>query len=280
MTLPIGLRSLGVVELSLPATALADSRVAKRARDRGLAVEVRTGADLITAIGVGIHPMCLIVYADRMTADELVFCTANLGVGRIVVTTTDQVDLLVSATVAHRRQRVLVGMTRVADDKVVDAVVAGRRLDLVGLACEIGSGEDAFVSYPAAMGDMLAEMAQIRRAHSIVLTRVAISGDGFAVDETPGGLSELAELIDQTLDDACATLRFPRPVAMVTAQPAERDGNPVQRTCIGHKLSRGPKTAPGPAPRPVSAASVAEGSRCGCRGRWYLHRPWTAARRS
>ncbi|OBB81383.1 hypothetical protein A5719_21210 [Mycolicibacterium peregrinum] len=220
MTLPIGLRSLGVVELSLPATALADSRVAKRARDHGLAVEVRTGADLITAIGVGIHPMFLIVYADRMTADELVFCTANLGVGRIVVTTTDQVDLLVSATVAHRRQRVLVGMTRVADDKVVDAVVAGRRLDLVGLACEIGSGEDAFVSYPAAMGDMLAEMAQIRRAHSIVLTRVAISGDGFAVDETPGGLSELAELIDQTLDDACATLRFPRPVAMVTAQPA------------------------------------------------------------
>lgn len=208
-------RSLGTVELALPAMALKDHVVAKWARDHGVAVVVRTGPDLGAAIGAGIHPMRLTVHADGLIANELLFCTANLGVGRVVVTTTEQIELLAASAVPHRRQRVLVGMTRVAKREAVTAVLGGRRLDLVGMSCEIGSDEHHFVSYPAAIGDMLAEMKRVHREYGVVLTRIAIGGGGFVFGDGPDDLSELAAVIDETLDDACATLRFPRPVVVI-----------------------------------------------------------------
>ena len=57
---------------------------------------------------------------------------------------------------------------------------------------------------------MITEMTQIRRHHGVVLTRLGLGG-GRAV---PSGdwtteLPELASQIDESLDDACATLRFP-----------------------------------------------------------------------
>lgn len=207
----LSLRSRGDVELSVASGLLTDRSCAERVRHHGISVEVRHGADLGIAIEAQIHPMRMMAYADGLTADQLVFCTASLGVGRVVVTSFDQVGLLVSSSVPHRRQRVLVGMTHEADDKVVRAVIEAARLDLVGLACGIDSCGADRVS--AALGDALAEMAQIRHDHGIVLTRVAMSGGGFRCDV----LDEWAELVEETLDDACATLRFPRPVVMVSA---------------------------------------------------------------
>lgn len=205
-------RSLDPVELALPARALRDSHVAKWARDHGLVVEVRTGADLVTAIGTGIHPMRLVVHADGFGADEIVFCSANLGIGRVVVNTPAQIQLLVSCAVRHRRQRVIVGVTA-AD--VVTAVLNGPRLDLVGLYREIDSGRDCFTATPELVGEVIAELADIRNAHAVALTRVWV-GAGFGFDAGPDDLSELSRTIEMTVDDACATLRFPRPVVVVS----------------------------------------------------------------
>jgi diaminopimelate decarboxylase len=103
-------------------------------------------------------------------------------------------------------------------DDAVGAVLDGRRLDLIGLQCEIGSREHDFISYPAAIGHMIAAMTHIRERHDVVLGRLVLGG-GRAV---PAGdwavqLPKLASEIDESLDDACATLRFPRPRVGVSA---------------------------------------------------------------
>jgi diaminopimelate decarboxylase len=102
-------------------------------------------------------------------------------------------------------------------DRAVEAVLAARRLNLIGLHCDVGSEDDDFVSYPAAIGHMIIEMTQIRRRDGVVLTRLGLGG-GRAV---PSGdwaieLPELATQIEQSLDDACATLRYPRPLVVLS----------------------------------------------------------------
>jgi diaminopimelate decarboxylase len=221
-------RSMGMVELALPASALKDSAVARWARDHGVTVGVRTSRELGVALAAGILPMRMTVHAGGLNANELLFCTSSLGVGRVVVDSEYQIEQLASAN--GRKQRVLVGVTRRGEGvgfgfdtheatEAYSAVLACPRLDLVGLYSEIGSDEHHFVSYPAAIADMLAEMAQIRRDHGVVLTRIGLGGHEFTFGDGQGHLAEVAAAVDETLDDACATLRFPRPVVTVLAEP-------------------------------------------------------------
>ena len=64
---------------------------------------------------------------------------------------------------------------------------------------------------------MIAEMEHIRHDHGLVPTRLSLGG-GRAVP--PGDwavqLPQLATEIDESLDDACATLRFPRPMVVLS----------------------------------------------------------------
>lgn len=215
-------RSLDPVELTLPAWALRDNNVAKWAREHGLTIAVGSSEDLAAAIGTGIHPMRLVVHADGFGGDELVFCSANLGVGRVVADDLDQIRLLAACAVRHRRQRVILA-TGNAD--AVRAILTGPRLDLVGVYREIDSDQDYFTQCPSAVGELIGRMADIRRAHDVVLTRVLVGGAGFDFGGFGTGrdeLSGLAEAIEVTVDDACATLRFPRPVVAVSTGRADR----------------------------------------------------------
>jgi diaminopimelate decarboxylase len=219
-------RTFSLTEIALPALALRNSAVAKWVRDQNLAVDVRSSEDLGVSLAAGIHPARLTIHADALSANEILFCAANLGVNRLVVTSTDQVDLLASRA-PRRRQGVLVAMTdrnAVADgaageaDDAVGVILDRGRLDLIGLHCEIGARERDFISYPAAIGHMISAMAHIRDEHDIVLSALALGG-GRAVP--PGDwavqLPKLASEIDESLDDACATLRFPRPMVAISA---------------------------------------------------------------
>lgn len=211
-------RAFSMTEIALPALALRNSAVAKWVRDQDVAVDVHSSEDLGVALAAGVHPARMTAHADGLTANEILFCAANLGVNRLVVDSTDQVDLLASRA-PRRRQGVLVAMTD-ADD-AVGVILDHGRLDLIGLHCEIGSRERDFISYPAAIGHMIAEMADIRDDHDIVLPALAL-GSGRAVP--PGDwalqLPKIASEIDESLDDACATLRFPRPTVTVSADLA------------------------------------------------------------
>ena len=61
-------------------------------------------------------------------------------------------------------------------DTAIAAVLDHEWLNLVGLHCEVGSQDHDFVSYPAAIGHMIAEMTQVRRNHGVVLTRLGLGG--------------------------------------------------------------------------------------------------------
>ncbi len=227
-------KSFPMTEIALPAYALRNLPVAKWARDQRLAIDVRTGKEFAVAIAAGIHPARMTVHADRLSDSEL-RATANLEPGRVVVSSMSQIDLLASAV--GRTQGVVICVTDVNApvltvagtekrgfrfdstelDRAIEAVLAAKRLNLLGLHCDVGSEENDFVSYPAAIGHMITEMTQIRRRDGVVLTRLGLGG-GRAV---PSGdwateLPELASQIDESLDDACATLRYPRPLVVLS----------------------------------------------------------------
>ncbi|SOJ56784.1 Diaminopimelate decarboxylase [Mycobacterium simulans] len=91
-------------------------------------------------------------------------------------------------------------------------------LDLIGLHCHIGS----LVADPALYGEairrMIAAMADVRSHHGVILTELNIGG-GHAVPYIRGDaelkLAELADVIENALDEACAAEHFPRPAVVV-----------------------------------------------------------------
>ena len=211
----IGYRdSCAPVEVSFPAAALHDTRVARWLREHKVAVDVRTVAELHSAISVGIHPVLMTVHADQWDTGCIRRASAA-GVGRVVVSGPEQIASLR----ARRTQNVLLRMTDAAHypDIVVDALIECRSTTLIGLLCEIGAPEDV-AGCPVAIGNVIAQMDHIRRRHNVVLTRL-ILGVGDAVETAGSSLvrRDFAEEIDESVDDACATLRFPRPVIVMAA---------------------------------------------------------------
>ena len=227
-------KSFPMTEIALPAYALRNLPVSRWARDQRLAIDVRTGKEFAVAIAAGIHPARMTVHADRLSDSEL-RATANLEPGRVVVNSMSQIELLASAV--GRTQGVVICVTDVNAlvltvtgtekrgfrfdstelDRAIEAVLAAKRLNLLGLHCDVGSEENDFVSYPAAIGHMITEMSQIRRHHAVVVTRLGLGG-GRAVPcgDWTTELPELASQIDESLDDACATVRYPRPLVVLS----------------------------------------------------------------
>jgi diaminopimelate decarboxylase len=212
----IGYRaSCAPAEVSFPAAALHDAPVARWLRDHKVAVDVRTVAELHAAISVGIHPVLMTVHAEQWDPGGLRRASAA-GVGRVVLSRPEQITPLR----AKRMQNVLLRITDAAThhcDNVVDAVIDCRSTTLIGLLCEIGAPAD-FVGPPAAIGNMIAQMDHIRRRHNIVLTRLILGvGDAVAREGSSLVRRDLAEEIGESVDDACATLRFPRPAIVMAA---------------------------------------------------------------
>jgi diaminopimelate decarboxylase len=227
-------KSLSPAEVSLPAAILHDHSVAPWVRDHRLAVDVRSMFELYIAMSSGIHPSLLTVHTDTMTADD-VRRVAPLGVGRVVLGSLGQIDEF-GKYVDGRTQNVLLRMTEVSTalreaategrgfvfdsddaDLAVGRVLDHRRLNLIGLYCDVGSAEHDFVSYPAAVGYMIAQMEHIRRQRGLLLTCLGLGGGRFFATEGEHALRELATRVDESVDDACATLRFPRPVVVIAA---------------------------------------------------------------
>ena len=217
-------KSFAEAEIALPACALRNRLVARWVRDQRVAVDLRAGEDLAIAVAAGIHPSRLTLHADGVSESDL-RVAGQLGIGVIRVGSMKHIESL--AMVDHRRQGIVVCLTdgdtggfrfdSLELDHAVGAIMTGNRFNLVGLHCDVGSREHEFISYPAAVGQMITEMAHIRRYHRVVLTRVGLGG-GRAVPlgDWAVELPEVATQIDESLDDACATLRYPRPLVVVS----------------------------------------------------------------
>ena len=80
------------------------------------------------------------------------------------------------------------------------AVLEQPQLRLVGIRCP---------AVPGSIDDAIALMEQVRRDHGVILTELVLA-DADRVD--------LREAVDESLDEACARNRFPRPSVVFTGR--------------------------------------------------------------
>lgn len=249
------LRGVGVVYAG---KSLLTTSVARWAREEGLGVDVCSAGELAVALAGGVPPARIVMHGNARSPEELREA-ARAGVGRIVLDSAMEIAYL--AGLARRRQAVLVRVTPdidirghhavttgVSDQKfgftlhggqaadAVRRVLAHPILDLVGLHCHIGSQVTDPALYGEAIRRMVAAMADVRAHHGVILTELNIGG-GHAIPYAAGDaeldVHELARVIDDALDEACAAEHFPRPTIVVEPGRAlsGRAGVTLYRVC-------------------------------------------------
>ncbi|MGO9383337.1 MAG: diaminopimelate decarboxylase [Mycobacterium sp.] len=251
-------KSLRGVEVVYAGKSLLTTAVARWAREEGLGVDVCSAGELAVALAGGVDPARIIMHGNAKSPDEL-RDAVRAGVGRIVLDSNIEIAYL--AGLARRRQQVLIRVTPevdihghpavttgISDQKfgftldggqAADAakrVLAHPILDLVGLHCHIGSQVTDATLYSEAMHRVIAAMADIRAQHGIILTELNIGG-GHGIPYVPGdrelNIDELAGVIEESLDEACAIEHFPRPRIVVEPGRAisGRAGVTLYRVC-------------------------------------------------
>jgi len=228
------------VEIRYAAKALLTIDVARWVAAEGAGIDVSSGGELAVAVAAGVAPARIVLHGNAKPVDELSDAAA-VGVGRVVIDSAMEIAYL--SCVARRRQRVLIRVTPgidigghpavttgVDDQKFGFALTDGRALaaaerilhqpalELVGLHCHIGSQVTDATLYGEMIRRMLATMSDIRRRHGVVLHELNIGG-GHGVPYVTGDpeldVAELADIIDDALDWACAAEHFPRPRIVV-----------------------------------------------------------------
>lgn len=194
--------------VSYPAELLNSEPAAAWMRRYRVTVDVRTAAELNLALASGIRSAQLVMHPRNAAA------VASAGMGqasRLVVDSDQQAAAL--ARGARRREHVFVcagpGMPA-----VVAEVLRHRELDPVGLHCAADPAHD-----PIGLGALrsaLADMAMIRRGHSVLLSRISLAGmDGGLFGLHPWALRRVAGALGDVLEEQCARYRFPRPALTV-----------------------------------------------------------------
>jgi diaminopimelate decarboxylase len=195
--------------ISYPADALRLDAVARWIRDRGVTVDVTSTGDLERVRLAEIHASHVVMHCHGDISRPL----RRAAFARFVVDSDEQIAALADNPLA-RTQRVVADGD--SSDELAAAVLAHRRLELVGLHSRLGSvGEGELAETVVAM---IAKMAWISRKHSVLLTRVSL-GD-FDVEGCDGdlcGLRRPANVIDQAIEDGCIRYRYPRPAVTVSA---------------------------------------------------------------
>ncbi|MGB3485481.1 MAG: hypothetical protein WBB07_25100 [Mycobacterium sp.] len=177
-------------------TTLSTTSVARWAAEENLGAAVCSPTELATVLAGGINP-ARVIYHGLATRDGMQ-AAVQAGVGRIVVESKRELTYL--AGITRRPRHVLL---RSGD--LAAAVIAEPTLRLVGLYCRLGAEAVTSEQYRDAAHRMVVAMADLRRAHGVVLGELYI-GDARLE------LQELAGCVDDALDAACAAERFPRPL--------------------------------------------------------------------
>ncbi|GAB0103898.1 diaminopimelate decarboxylase [Nocardia sp. JMUB6875] len=223
-------------EIIYAGKALLTRAVAEWITDEGLSLDVCSAGELAVALSAWADPRRIVLHGNGKPFAELE-TAINCGVGRIVVDSPTEITLL--SALANRPQRVLIRVTPdidvhghpavrtgVTDQKfgfpigghavweAVDRIVRQPNLELAGLHCHIGSQIHDTFPYGEAVRRMIGEMARIRDEFGVTLTELDLGG-GHAVAYRSGdaemNLAELADIIEDSLDAACARHGFPRP---------------------------------------------------------------------
>ncbi|WP_024803088.1 diaminopimelate decarboxylase [Nocardia sp. BMG51109] len=223
-------------EIIYAAKALLTKSVAGWITGEGLSIDVCSGGELAIALAAGIDPRRIVLHGSGKPFAELEAAVAA-GVGRIVIDSLTEITLL--SALVSRTQQVLLRLspdidvhghpavkTGVADqkfgfplgsaeaDEAIERVLRQPALDLVGFHCHLGSQIHNPDHYGEAVRRLVAEMARVRDEFGAMPTQLDLGG-GHAVAYRSGdaemNLYELADIIEDALDAACARNRFPRP---------------------------------------------------------------------
>jgi diaminopimelate decarboxylase len=221
--------------VAIPAPVLRDATVAQWVKEHYVAVDIRTTAQLSVAVSAGVHPDLMVLHAGGLDVFDI-GAEVALGVGTVVVDAKEQIADLARQQPLRPQNALL----RLRDANVdgpgfasysreaeaaVEALFAQRNLNLVGVFCDVGTSTGDYVSNSAAIGDMIAQLDHIRRGFGAVLDRVWL---GCARTAFAGAadvaLGHIGAEIDEAVEDACETLRFPRPaVSLVLAPLSDRE---------------------------------------------------------
>ncbi|WP_067565526.1 diaminopimelate decarboxylase [Nocardia acidivorans] len=223
-------------EVLYASKALLTRAVAEWVTEEGLSLDVCSAGELAVALSSWVDPRRIMLHGNGKPFAELE-TAINCGIGRVVIDSLTEITLL--SALASTPQRVLLRVcpdvdvhghpavrTGVADqkfgftigghavDEAVERIVRQPNLEFVGLHCHIGSQICDTFPYGEAVRRMIGEMARIRDGYGITLTTLDLGG-GHAVAYRPGdaemNLPELADIIEDALDAACARYAFPRP---------------------------------------------------------------------
>jgi diaminopimelate decarboxylase len=232
--------ALGDIEVLYAGKSLLTIAVARWASEEGLGVDVCSAGELATAMAGGVEKAKIVMHGNAKSQDEL-RAAVRFGVGRIVLDSAMEVTEL--AGLAEGRQRVLIRVTPdldihghravttgISDQKfgftldggcaadAVARVLSHPSLNLTGLHCHLGSQVTDAGIYGQAIRRLIAAMADVRSSHGVILTELNIGGGHgipYLVGEPELSVDELARVIDDALDEACAAERFPRPAVVV-----------------------------------------------------------------
>ncbi len=223
-------------EIIYAGKALLTRAVAEWVTAEGLSLDVCSAGELAIALAAGVDPERIVLHGNGKPCHEL-RAAVHAGVGRIVIDSLNEIPLI--AALATRPQRVLLRIspdididshpavrTGVADQKfgfpvgsalaaeAVERVLRQPNLRLVGFHCHLGSQIHDTFPYGEAVRRLVAAMAAVRDQHGHTLAELDLGG-GHAVAYRCGDpemdLPELADVIEDSLDAACARHGFPRP---------------------------------------------------------------------
>ncbi|MEV0063080.1 alanine racemase [Nocardia sp. NPDC050718] len=220
-------------EIVYAGTALMVGAVARWVVEEGLSVQVGSAGELSVALAAGIEPRRIVLHGNGKTFDELK-TAVGCGVGRIVVGSLTEITLL--AALATAPQQILLRVATGIDvpggpqfgfplgsdsfETAVARIATQPNLQLIGLHCHLGAQIHNPDHYGEAIRRMVGELAWIDNEYGMLLTHLDIGG-GHAVAYRSGdaelNLRELADILDDALDAACARHRFPRPA--ITMEP-------------------------------------------------------------
>jgi len=228
------------VEIMYAAKALLTTDVARWASEEGAGLDVSSSGELAIALAADVDPARIVLHGNAKPTDELHYAT-SIGVGRIVVDSCMEIAYL--ACEVRKPQRVLIRVTpdidihghaavttgvndqkfgfTLADGHAADAakrILHQPLLDLVGLHCHIGSQVTDPTLYGESIRRLIAAMADIRARHGVILHELNIGGGHgvpYVSSDPELNLAELGEIIEDSLDWACAAERFPRPRVVV-----------------------------------------------------------------
>ena len=196
-------------------------------RRHGIAVDVRDGDELDTALSIGVDPLRVIMHQSGPRAAPA-RDVVDAGVGRVVVnSSTDIADLAASAV---RRQRVLIQVTDRPVEGLVEDVVVSERLDLIGLHRHLTPGEPG----AAAVLAIIAAMRRIAEQHGVIPARLSLADVDVADwGRNAIGLTAMSDAIGDAIETGCIAARFGRPAVNVSPSAAALmrsvDGNDARR---------------------------------------------------